>query len=135
LRNVSAQPVFDRGIVMALWVIRIVAAAHPEDPPQFVPQLQSGGPQGLLAQAGDSVSWTNDTMDMQQPWPADANFKPLPVNQVGQRGQPNSNYLSDAIPPGHSSRPNWIVFGNAGTAINYCSLPNPLAQGVITITS
>ena len=40
-----------------------------------------------------------------------------------------------AIPSGHSSRPNWIVFGNAGTAINYCSLPNPLAQGVITITS
>ena len=39
---------------MPLWVIRIVAAAHPEDPPQFVPQLQPGGAQGLLAQVGDS---------------------------------------------------------------------------------
>jgi hypothetical protein len=120
---------------MALWVIRIVAAAHPEDPPQFVPQLQAGGPQGLLAEAGDSVSWTNDTMDTQQPWPADANFNPLPANQVGQRGQAGSNFLSDPIPPGHSSRPSWIVAGTAGTAINYVSLPNPLAQGVITITS
>jgi hypothetical protein len=120
---------------MALWVIRIVAAAHPEDPPQFVPQLQPGGPQGLLAQAGDLVSWTNDTLEVQQPWPADASFKPLPANQVGPRGQPNSNYLSDKIPPGHSSRPSWMVFGAAGSVINYCSLQNPLAQGVITITS
>jgi hypothetical protein len=121
--------------MMALWVIRIVAAAHPEDPPQFVPQLQPGGPQGLLAQDGDSVSWTNDTMDVQQPWPADANFNPLPASQVRPRGQLNSNYLSDEIPPGHSSRPSWIVIGAPGTAINYCSLPNPLAQGVITVTS
>ena len=94
---------------MALWVIRIVAADHPEDPPQFVPQLQPGGPQGLLAQAGDSVSWTNDTLEAQQPWPADASFNPLPANQVRPRRQPSSNYLSDEIPPGHSSRPNWIV--------------------------
>jgi hypothetical protein len=120
---------------MALWVIRIVAAAHPEDPPQFVPQLQPGGPQGLLAQKGDSISWTNDTMYVQQPWPVDANFKPLTPDEVGPRGQPNSNYLSDEIPPGHSSRPNRIVSEAAGTVINYCSLQNPLAQGVITVTS
>jgi hypothetical protein len=120
---------------MALWVIRIVAADHPEDPPQFVPQLQAGGPNGLLAQKGDSVSWTNDTMDVQQPWPADASFNPLPPSQVLPRGQQGTNYLSDEIPPGHSSRPNWIVVGTAGTAINYCSLQCPLAQGVITITS
>jgi hypothetical protein len=120
---------------MALWVIRIVAAAHPEDPPEFVPQLQPGGPQGLLAQAGDSISWTNDTLEVQQPWPVDANLKPLPPNQVGPRGKPKTNYFSDEIPPGHSSRPSWIAFGAAGTTYNYCSLQNPLAQGVITITS
>jgi hypothetical protein len=119
---------------MPLWVIRIVAADHPEDPPQFVPQLQAGGPQGLLAQKGDSISWTNDTGQVQQPWPADANFNPLPPNQVGPRGQPKSNYLCDEIPPGHSSRPSRIIFESAGTVINYCSLQNPLARGVITIT-
>jgi hypothetical protein len=120
---------------MALWVIRIAAADNPEDPPVFVPQLQPGGPQGLLAQAGDSISWTNDTLEVQQPWPVDANLKPLPPNQVGPRGKPKSNYFSDEIPPGHSSRPSWIAFGTAGTTFNYCSLQNPLAQGVITITS
>jgi hypothetical protein len=119
---------------MPLWVIRIIAADHAEDPPQFVPQLQAGGPQGLLAQKGDSISWTNDTGQVQQPWPADANFNPLPPNLVGPRGQPKSNYLSDEIPPGQSSRPSRIIFESAGTVINYCSLPNPLARGVITIT-
>ncbi len=120
---------------MALWSIKIVPGINPGDPPQFVPQLQPGGPQGLLAQAGDSISWNNTTDEMQQPWPTDGNFNPLPPDQVGRRGQPNSNYLSDEIPPGHSSRPSWIAFGNAGTVYNYCSLPNPLAHGVITITA
>jgi len=119
---------------MALWSIRILPGANTGDPPQFVPQLQAGGPDGLLAQAGDLVSWNNMTGDDQQPWPTDDAFKPLPANQVGPRGQPNSNYLSDVIPPGHSSRPSWMAFGDAGTVYKYCSLNNPAAHGVITIT-
>jgi hypothetical protein len=120
---------------MALWSVKIVAGANPGDPAEFVPQLQPGGPDGLLAQAGDSISWNNTTAVTQQPWPTDENFVPLPADKVGPRGQPNSNYLSDEIPPGHSSRPSWIAFGDAGTVIKYCSLPNPLAHGVITITN
>jgi hypothetical protein len=119
---------------MALWSIKIVPGDEPGDPPAFVPQLQEGGPEGLLAQAGDSISWNNTTADMQQPWPTDGSFNPLPPDKVGPRGQRNSNYLSDEIPPGHSSRPSWIAFGQPGTVIKYCSLPHPLAQGVITIT-
>lgn len=120
---------------MALWSIKIVAGDNAEDPPKFVPQLQEGGPDGLLAQAGDSISWNNTTTENQQPWPTDDNFKPLPKSRVGPRGKPKSNYLSDKIPPGHSSRPSWIAFGQPGTVIKYCSLSNPLAQGVITITN
>jgi hypothetical protein len=119
---------------MALWSIKIVAGDNAGDPPKFGPQLQEGGPDCLLAQAGDSISWNNTTTESQQPWPTDDDFNPLPPDKVGPRGQPKSNYLSDEIPPSHSSRPSWIAFGAAGTVIKYCSLPNPLAQGVITIT-
>jgi len=123
---------------MALWSIRIVAGDNTEDPPKFVPQLQEGGPDGLLAQAGDSISWNNTTTESQQPWPTDNAFNPLPRHPlVDTRGQSGSMYLSDEIPPGHSSRPSWIVPNNTkpGTVFKYCSLPNPLAQGVITITA
>jgi hypothetical protein len=119
---------------MALWSIEIVDAENPGDPPQFIPKLQPGGEQGLLAQAGDSISWDNQSSQVQQPWPTDENFNPLPAGEVGPRGQPNSNYLSDEIPPGHSSRPSWIAFGAAGTVYKYCSRPDPRAHGIITIT-
>ena len=120
---------------MALWLIKIVPGENPGDPPQFIPELQPGGEQGLLVQAGDLISWVNQTSQVQQPWPTDDNFNPLPPEQVGPRGQLNSNYLSDEIPPGHSSRPSWVAFGNRGTVYQYCSRPNPKARGRITIAS
>jgi hypothetical protein len=121
---------------MALWSIKIVAGESAGDPPQFVPQLQPGGAEGLLAETGDSVSWNNTTTESQQPWPLGADSQPLPRDQVAPtRGKSNSIYLSDEIPPGHSSRPSWIVNTKLGPVINYCSLSNQQAQGVITITN
>ena len=120
---------------MADWPIRIVPGKAPDDAPEFVCDLQPGsGPGLLLAQAGDSLHWSNGTAKSQQPWPADDGFKPLPPDKVGPRGQPKSNYLSDEIPPGHSSRPTWIAFGAPDTEYKYCSRSDPRAQAIIRIT-
>jgi hypothetical protein len=125
---------------MADWKIAIVPGANPGDPPQFVCELQPAVPKGqLLAQAGDAIHWSNGTAQPQRPWPTDDNFKPLPPVQVQPtRGKQNSIYLSDVIPPGHSSRPTWIAFGNTGTQYKYTSWPDqhsaPSGQGIITIT-
>ena len=122
---------------MADWPIRIVPGANPDDPPEFVCDLQpNSGPGLLLAQAGDSLHWYNGTTKPQQPWPADDTFKPLPpCPWVGPRGQPNSSYLSDEIPPRHSSRPTWIAFGNPDIEYKYVSLSDPRVQGTIRITN
>ena len=125
---------------MADWPIKIVPGANPDDPPEFVCHLQpNSGPGLLLAQAGDSLHWYNGTTKPQQPWPADDTFKPLPPDKVGPRGQPwpdrtPTNYLSDEIPPRHSSRPTWIAFGKPDTEYKYVSLSDPRAQGTIRIT-
>ena len=124
---------------MADWPIKIVPGANPGDPVQFICELQPAVRIGqLLAQAGDAIHWSNGTLQPQQPWPTDDNFKPLPPDKVGKRGARNTNYLSDPIPPGGSSRPTWIAFGAAGTVYKYCSLRDPLlppsGQGTITIT-
>ena len=125
---------------MALWSIRIVPGENAGDPPQFVPQLQPGGPDGLQCQPGDLISWNNTTADPQQPWPTDDDFNPLPRDKVDPtRGQRNSIYLSDEIPPGHSSRPSWVAWLPATSppttqrVVKYCSLNNPAAHGLITI--
>ena len=126
---------------MADWPIKIVPGANPDDPPKFICDLQPT-PGLLLAQVSDpngdfspdSIHWYNGTTKPQQPWPADDTFKPLPPDKVGPRGQPKSNYLSDEIPPGHSSRPTWIAFGNPDTEYKYVSLSDPRAQGTIRIT-
>lgn len=125
---------------MADWPIKILPGATPDDPPEFVCELQAAVPKGqLLVQAGDSIHWYNGTTKPQRPWPTDNDFNPLPRDKVGKRGAQNTNYLSDKIPPGHSSRPTWIAFGDAGTEYKYCSLPDPLSaptgQGTITITA
>ena len=130
---------------MADWPIRIVPGANPDDPPKFICDLQPT-PGLLLAQgplnandpngesSPDSIHWYNGTTKPQQPWPADdITFKPLPPDKVGPRGK-KSNYLSDEIPPGHSSRPTWIAFGDPDTEYKYVSLSDPRAQGTIRIT-
>ena len=108
---------------MAVWSIKIEPGDTPGAPAKFVPQLQAGA--ALLAQAGDLVSWNNTTGDAHQPWPTDANFKPLTPAQVGPRG--GENYLSDEIPPDHSSRPSWVVTVSPFTqnTIYYCCKLHP----------
>jgi plastocyanin len=122
------------GAPMAVWSIKIEPGNAPDAPAKFVPQLQEGGPQGLLARAGDLVSWNNATDEAHQPWPTDANYKPLTPAQVGPRG--GENYLSDEIPPDHSSRPSWVVTVSPVTqnTIYYCCKLHPDMHGVITIT-
>jgi hypothetical protein len=130
-------------ITMAVWVIRIINGAAPGDPAQFVPQLQPPDADGLLAQAGDLVSWNNRTDDVHQPWPTDANYVPLADAQVGPRG--SQNYLSDEIDPDGSSRPSWVVAPLtfpappppppvSGKTIYYCCRLHPQERGKINIT-
>ena len=54
------------------WNIRIVTA--------FQPRVPGGTPGSqLLVQAGDVVTWGNDTTQTHQPWPLDANGNPVPA--------------------------------------------------------
>ena len=118
---------------MADWSIKIQQAGAQAE---FVPQLQPGGPTGLNVSTGDVVSWNNATAEAHQPWPADSNYQPLPESEV-TRG--TSSYLSDIIPPDHSSRPSWIAASPPGVAIPatvyYVCRLHPNEHGVITITS
>lgn len=56
----------------------------------FAPQVRG-------AKSGNLINWNNLTQASHQPWPTDANYKPLQVSP----GSPG--YLSDAIPAGESS--------------------------------
>ena len=129
---------------MATWIIKIEPGADFDDPATFVPQLQPAGAEGLLAETGDLVSWSNATEDVHQPWPTDASFNPLTDAQVGPRGSPN--YLSDEIDPDHSSRPSWSVTQLTfpappppppvtGKTIFYCCKLHPQERGKIIITN
>jgi hypothetical protein len=120
---------------MAVWSIKIVEGENPGDPAEFVPQLQPGGPQGLLAQLNDLVSWNNKTDEVHEPWPTDDKFKPLTMKQIGPSGSPN--YMSDEINPGKSSRPSWRVVQPVlenGHTIYYCCKLHKRERGIITIT-
>lgn len=121
---------------MAVWSIRIVKGQNASDPAEFVPQLQPGGPQGLLAQIDDLVTWNNKTDEVHEPWPTDQNFKPLSKKVVGPTGSPN--YMSDKINPGKSSRPSWKVLQpipDNGQTVFYCCKLHKKERGKITITS
>ena len=67
------------------WSIKIVPAESPttDVPAAFVPDLSGAQPgTPLTAQVDDIVTWNNTTSDPHQPWPADANYNPLPDAQV-----------------------------------------------------
>lgn len=115
---------------MAVWSIKIMDGENPGDPAEFVPQLQPGGPQGLLAQVGDLVSWNNRTDEIHEPWPTDDKFKPLPLKDI-----PPGGHMSDEINPRKSSRPSWVVIQPAtGSTIYYCCKLHRKERGIITIT-
>ena len=122
---------------MAVWSIKIVAGPDPNSLAEFVPQLQEGGPDGLLASTGDAVTWNNATDDAHQPWPVDNEGNPLPEDKIQPpRGQANSIYLSDEIPPHHASRPTYLCVAPAvGNQIFYCCRLHPHERGVITLTN
>ena len=100
---------------MALWSIRIVAGDYAEEPPKFVPQLQEGGPDGLLAQAGDSVSWNNyDHRQCSSPgrpttssirfrrtrWVREDNQIPITSRMKSRRAIPHGRAGSPSVTPG-----------------------------------
>ncbi|HXO19531.1 MAG TPA: hypothetical protein VOA87_06355 [Thermoanaerobaculia bacterium] len=117
------------------WMVNIVAGAKPGDPATFVPQLQPPRADGaLIAQANDNVNWNNTTKDTHQPWPAEANFTPLPDADV-PRNSPN--YLSDSIAPGASSRPPWGAAKSTvtGTTVYYICKKHPQERGMVLIAT
>jgi hypothetical protein len=108
------------------YLIKIVPAGSGEGA-AFQPDVQGLRPgDPLPAQQDDCVSWNNTTNDTHQPWPADSNFVPLPELE------PNDpNYLSDPIPPGHSSPTNYGVAPPSGSpsaitwTVYYCCKLHP----------
>lgn len=124
------------------WSIKIVPAANPtkEAPAAFVPDIEDAEPgDPLKAQDDDIVTWNNTTGDEHWPWPTDANFNPLPDDKVLN----TPLYLSDLIPKGRSSRPNYNVLmpgiqGNnippTGT-IYYCCKCHLQERGTIAVTA
>jgi hypothetical protein len=117
------------------WSIKIVPASNPAPgaPAAFEPDVPGAGPNDpLQALQDDLVTWNNTTNEAHWPWPADANFGPLPDSQV-PRSSPN--YLSDQIPPGKSSRPSYdVVVPQSGNTIHYCCKLHPGEHGTITVS-
>src|SRR4051794_4042741 len=118
------------------WSIKIVPAPHPSPQAQagFMPDLHGAKPgDPLQAQVADDVSWNNTTQEPHWPWPANANFQPLPDSQV-PRG--SENYLSDEISPGGSSRPTYsVVIPASGSIIYYCCKLHPSEHGTIAVSA
>ncbi len=114
---------------MADWSIKIAVV---NGKTVFQTQLQPGNSSTTFMSRGDSCSWNNTTSQTVQPWPADANFQPLPDSQV-VRG--TSSYLSDPIAPNHSSRPSWIAPGSPiPNTVNYIAKGQTGVQGVLRVT-
>ena len=115
------------------WSIRIVPSKSGVGA-AFVPDLndaEQGDP--LQAQQDDLVTWNNTTQDTHQPWPTDNQYSPLDPSKV-QRG--TAAYMSDPIPPGESSRPNYDT-SQLGT-IYYCCWIHPKEtseRGTIIVTA
>jgi hypothetical protein len=117
------------------WSIKIVPAASQiaGAPDQFVPDVPGTKPgDPLKALATDVVTWNNTTNDDHWPWPTDNNYNPLPDAQVPRQ---SPFYLSDKIPAGQSSRPNWVaVKPPTGNTVYYCCKLHPQMRGTIVIT-
>ena len=118
------------------WSIKIIPDANGV-PAAIVPDLRGSKPgDPLQAQVDDLVSWNNTTDRPCQPWPTDAEYNPLPDNQVSTT---IGNYLSDSIPAGMSSRPlydvvmpTWLTPSD-GNVIYYC-LKNTNVRGTIVVS-
>jgi hypothetical protein len=85
--------------------------------------LNPGDP--IRAQVNDSVSWSNRTEQVHQPWPADEQWQADPTKQG----------LCEVIQPWTASTPAYLVAGTADTTINYICLIHPQEHGQIVIVA
>ena len=108
---------------MAVWSINIVPGEEPGDSASFVCELQPNAPPNtILAETRDAVTWSNETDDPHQ--------IAIPAGQSGPA------FLSEEIPPDHSSRPTYLCVAPAsGNQIIYSCKLHPGEQGVITLTN
>jgi hypothetical protein len=114
---------------MAVWSINIVPGEGPGDPVSFVCELQPNAPPNTIfaevrdkTTSGDAVTWSNETGDPHQ--------IAIPAGKSG------SAFLSEEIPPDHSSRPTYLCVAPAsGNQIVYSCKLHPGEQGVITLTN
>lgn len=105
------------------WSIKIVPG---ETCASFVPDVYvppGAATSALRAQAGDQVSWNNQTADEHQPWLADDQFKPV---------EGNANALTGVIGPWDSSSPGYLV---PAATINYCCILHPDEHGTIEVVA
>lgn len=125
------------------WSIKIIPGAKPGDPAVFAVDrndVKPGAP--LVAGLNDLVSWNNTTDDVHQPWPANADYSPLPQPLPNASPDPNNSrdspvYLSDPIPANSSSRPTWPVVNSTvgnGKTMFYTCLMDSRMQGRIVIS-
>jgi hypothetical protein len=99
----------------------------------FQPDLMGSKP-GDPLEAGNAnlISWNNRTANEHQPWPADAQYQPLPESAI-VKGTPG-NYLSDPIPAWLSSKPAYVTTAKAEqTTIYYVCKNHPDEQGRIIV--
>jgi plastocyanin len=115
------------------WSITIVALDS--GGAAFQPDLMGANPgDPLKAGNADLISWNNRTANTHQPWAADANYQPLPENQI-VKGNPG-NYLSDPIPPWTPSTPAYLTTAAATpTTIYYVCKYHPTEHGQIIVTA
>lgn len=106
------------------WSIKIVPGSELASfvPDVYIPPgTDSSG--ALRAQAGDEVSWNNQTSEEHQPWLADAEFKPV---------KGDTNALTGLITPWDSSTPGYLV---PAATIHYCCALHPDEHGTIEVVA
>jgi hypothetical protein len=108
---------------MAVWSINIAPGQEPGDCASFVCELQPNAPPNtILAETRDAVTWSNETED--------------PHQIAIAAGKSGSDFLSEEIPPDHSSRPTYLCLAPAsGNEILYSCTLHPGEQGLITLTN
>jgi hypothetical protein len=108
---------------MAVWSINIVPGDQPGDPAQFTCELQPNAPPNMiLAETKDAVTWSNETDVPHQ--------IEIPEDKSG------SAFVSEEIPPNHSSRPTYLCAApQNGAYIVYSCTLHPNEQGVISLTN
>ena len=93
-------------------------------------------PQQQNAENSDMISWNNRTNETHQPWPADANWEPLPEDQV-TKGKAGCTYLSDPIDAWESSSPAYVCAAplKGSTTIYYVCRFHQNEHGTIVVSA